>query len=92
MGNQLKTALLLTILTALIIWIGRMFGGSTGVVYAFIFALAMNLVSYWFSDKIVLKMYGAREVSQDQSPELYGMVQKLAVAAGRTAHAAVVPD
>jgi heat shock protein HtpX len=82
MGNQLKTALLLTALTALIIWIGRMFGGSTGIVYAFFFALVMNLVSYWFSDKIVLKMYGAREVSQHEAPEIYGIVQKLAAAAG----------
>ena len=82
MGNQLKTALLLTLLTALIIWIGRMFGGSTGVWYAFFFALAMNLASYWFSDKIVLRMYGAREVSQNEAPEIYGIVQKLSTSAG----------
>jgi heat shock protein HtpX len=82
MGNQLKTALLLTGLTTLIIWIGRMFGGSTGIVYALFFALAMNLASYWFSDKIVLKMYGAREVSQNEAPEIYGIVQKLTAAAG----------
>jgi heat shock protein HtpX len=82
MGNQLKTALLLTALTALIMWIGKLFGGSTGIVYAFFFALAMNLASYWFSDKIVLKMYRAQELAQNTAPELYGIVQKLAAAAG----------
>jgi heat shock protein HtpX len=82
MGNQLKTALLLAALTCIIIWIGQAVGGANGMVYAFIFALAMNLVSYWFSDKIVLKMYGAREITEAQAPELYGMVQKLSASSG----------
>lgn len=82
MGNQLKTAILLGALTCMIIWIGQMLGGTSGMIYAFIFALIMNLVSYWFSDKIVLKMYGAREISEAQAPELYGIVQKLASGAG----------
>lgn len=82
MGNQLKTALLLTALTCIIIWIGQAVGGANGMVYAFIFALALNLVSYWFSDKIVLKMYGAREITEAQAPELYGMVQKLSASSG----------
>ena len=82
MGNQLKTALLLAALTCIIIWIGQAVGGANGMVYAFIFALALNLVSYWFSDKIVLKMYGAREITEAQAPELYGMVQKLSASSG----------
>lgn len=82
MGNQLKTAILLGALTCMIIWIGQMLGGTSGMIYAFIFALIMNLVNYWFSDKIVLKMYGAREISEAQAPELYGIVQKLASGAG----------
>jgi heat shock protein HtpX len=64
MGNQLKTALLLT---ALIIWNGKLPGGSTGIVYAFFFALAMNLASYWFRDRIVLSMYRAQEAALTQS-------------------------
>jgi len=82
MGNQLKTALLLAALTCIIIWIGQAVGGANGMVYAFIFALALNLVSYWFSDKIVLKMYGAREITEAQAPELYGMVHKLSASSG----------
>jgi heat shock protein HtpX len=82
MGNQLKTALLLAVLTCIIIWIGQAVGGTNGMVYAFIFALAMNLVSYWFSDKIVLKMYSAQEIAEAQAPELYGIVQKLAASSG----------
>ena len=56
MGNQLKTTLLLGSLTGLIVLIGRYFGGSSGMVIAFVFAVLMNFGSYWFSDKIVLKI------------------------------------
>jgi heat shock protein HtpX len=65
------------ILTVLFILVGTAIGGRSGAVYAFIFAALMNFFSYWFSDKIVLRMYGAREVSQSEAPELYGIVAEL---------------
>jgi len=77
MGNQLKTTLLLGSLTGLLVVIGNYFGGSSGMVIAFLFAIAMNLGSYWFSDKIVLRLYRAREISYNDAPDLYGMVSKL---------------
>jgi heat shock protein HtpX len=76
--NGFRTTILLAMLTALVVWIGQMFGGPNGAVMALIFAGAMNFISYWFSDKIVLKMYGAQEVSANEDPELYGIVQDLA--------------
>lgn len=82
MGNQFKTALLLTAMTAFIILIGNLMGGRQGMIIAFIFAAGMNFFSYWFSDKIVLKMYRAREVSASEGAELYGIVQQLASNAG----------
>ena len=82
MGNQLKTAVLLGALTALIIVFGSALGGSNGMMIAFIFALGMNLFSYWFSDKIVLRMYSARQVTEAESPELFSMVHRLTSAAG----------
>ena len=78
MGNQFKTAFLLTVLTLLIVAIGGMFGGKSGMIIALVLAGGMNFFSYWFSDKIVLKMYRAREVTRDQAPELYGIVEELA--------------
>ena len=77
MGNQLKTTFLLGSLTGLIILIGNYFGGSSGMVIAFLFAVCMNLGSYWFSDKIVLRLYRAKEISYGDAPELYGVVSKL---------------
>jgi heat shock protein HtpX len=68
--NGLKTALLLGALTGLLILIGGYFGGKQGMVVAFVFAMVMNLGSYWFSDKIVLRMYRAQEVTEQQAPEL----------------------
>jgi heat shock protein HtpX len=82
MGNQLKTALLLGILTALIIIFGNMLGGQGGMMIGFIFALGLNFFSYWFSDKIVLRMYKAEEVTEAQEPELFAMVHRLTAAAG----------
>jgi len=76
--NGFRTTILLAMLTALVVWIGQMFGGPNGAVMALIFAGAMNFISYWFSDKIVLKMYGAKEVSANDDPELYGIIQDLA--------------
>ncbi len=79
--NTLKTAVLLGALTGLLMLIGGFFGGKQGMVIAFILAAAMNFFSYWFSDKIVLKMYGAQEVSERDHPELYSMVRNLALRA-----------
>jgi heat shock protein HtpX len=82
MGNRIRTTFLLAALTALIIFIGHIFGGRQGMIIAFIFAAGMNFFSYWFSDKIVLRMYRAEEVTPEQAPELYGMVQTLSRQAG----------
>ncbi len=82
MGNQFKTALLLAAMTAFIIWIGGMLGGRQGIVIAFLLAGGMNFFSYWYSDKLVLKMYRAQEVSATQSPELHAMVARLSRNAG----------
>src|SRR5689334_16287318 len=76
--NTVKTFLLLTGLMALFLWVGRALGGQTGMVYAFIMALVMNFVSYWFSDKIILMSYGAKEVTENQAPDLYRIVRQLA--------------
>jgi heat shock protein HtpX len=82
MGNQLKTALLLGLLTALIIVFGNALGGQNGMMIGFVFAMGMNFFSYWFSDKIVLRMYNAQEVAEAQAPELFAIVHKLMSAAG----------
>ena len=82
MGNQFKTALLLAAMTAFIIWIGGMLGGRQGIVIAFLLAGGMNFFSYWYSDKMVLKMYRAQEVSASQSPELHETVARLSRNAG----------
>ena len=82
MGNHIKTTILLAILTALILWIGQLFGGRQGMIIALIIAAAMNFFSYWYSDKIVLRMYRAKEINPDQAPEIYGMVQSLTQKAG----------
>jgi heat shock protein HtpX len=80
--NGFRTTILLAALTALVVWIGQMLGGSQGAVLALVMAGAMNFFSYWFSDKIVLKMYGAQEISENEDPELYGIVRELTVRAG----------
>jgi heat shock protein HtpX len=82
MTNVLRTTVLLAALTALFLVIGGAIGGNQGVFIAFVFALLMNFTSYWFSDKIILRMYGAREVSLREAPELYRLVQRLAQRAG----------
>jgi heat shock protein HtpX len=78
MGNWFKTTLLLAVLTALIVWIGHLFGGKQGMVLAFFLAMGMNFFSYWYSDRIVLKMYRAKEVTPQENPRLYEMVNHLA--------------
>lgn len=81
MGNTVKIALLLGALTGLLMLIGGLIGGKGGVYIAFIFAVILNFGSYWFSDKIVLKMYKAQEVSESSAPDLYNIVRNLAMKA-----------
>ena len=75
--NQFKTFILMLVLTGLFILVGSAIGGRNGAVYAFIFAALMNFFAYWFSDKIVLRMYRAQPVSQSEAPELYQIVGEL---------------
>ena len=79
--SYLRTAILLAAMTALFMGVGFLIGGQSGMVIAFLVAGAMNLFAYWNSDKIVLRMYGAREVDVRSAPELYEMVSRLAGAA-----------
>src|SRR5450759_1654605 len=81
MGNTVKTALLLGALTGLLMFVGGLIGGKGGVYIAFIFAIILNFGSYWFSDKIVLKMYKAQEVSESSAPGLFSIVRNLALKA-----------
>jgi heat shock protein HtpX len=76
--SAIKTTILLGALTGLLILIGGLFGGRGGAEFAFVIALAMNFFSYWFSDKMVLKAYGAQELDAAAAPELYSIVQELA--------------
>ena len=76
--NRLKTIILLASLTALLMWAGQALGGKAGLWLALAFAAAMNIGTYWFADRIVLRLHRAQEVSPAQSPELYRMVQDLA--------------
>ncbi|MBI4735861.1 MAG: zinc metalloprotease HtpX [candidate division NC10 bacterium] len=82
MSNTLKTTALLAALTVLFILIGGMVGGEQGMLMAFLFAGLMNFASYWWSDRIVLWMYGAQEVSQAEAPEFHALVRRLAQRAG----------
>ncbi len=76
--NTLKTFMLMVVLMVLFMWLGYMFGGSSGMLFAFVFASLMNFGMYWFSDKLVLKMYRAREVSETDHPRLYRIVKSVA--------------
>lgn len=76
--NTLRTTVLLAGLTALLLFAGKALGGNAGMVVALIFAVVMNFGSYWFSDKLVLRMYQAQPVGPDKAPELYSVVQELA--------------
>ncbi len=80
--NQAKTLLLVVALTGLLVWIGGMVGGQSGMVIALVLGLVMNGVSYFFSDQIVLASYGARPVTQAEAPELHAIVANLAQRAG----------
>ena len=81
MSNIFKTALLLAALTAMLVLIGGAIGGQRGMMIAFMFALAMNFFSYWFSDKMVLAMYQARPVDEASAPGVYRIVRRLATRA-----------
>ncbi len=78
MGYMLRTAVLLGVLTGLLLFIGNLIAGKTGMVIAFVIAALMNFLSYWFSDKIVLSMYRAREITRDEAPWLHEIVEELA--------------
>jgi len=82
MGNWMKTTLLLGLMTALIVFIGGLFGGKQGMILAFVLAMGMNFFSYWYSDKIVLRMYRATEVNLQDFPTLFQAVSRLAQNAG----------
>jgi heat shock protein HtpX len=77
--NTVKTVALMVGLTVLLVFIGGAFGGRQGMMFAFIFAFAMNMFSYWFSDKIVLRMYNAREATEAEAPMLWSVTQSLAM-------------
>lgn len=79
--NILKTTFLMALMTVLLVLIGQAFGGRSGMIMAFMFAIVMNFGTYWFSDKIVLKMYRAQQVTEADAPQLYGMVRQLATKA-----------
>jgi heat shock protein HtpX len=76
--NQAKTFFLMVVLTIILVALGSLIGGKNGAMLMFVIALGMNLVSYWFSDRIVLAMYHAQPVDQSQAPELYNTVATLA--------------
>jgi heat shock protein HtpX len=77
--NTTKTIVLMVGLTVLLVFLGGAFGGRQGMIFAFIFALATNMFSYWFSDKIVLRMYGAQEATEAEAPMLWGVTHDLAL-------------
>lgn len=78
MFNLMKTAILMAAITALFMVIGQFLGGQTGMMIALLVAVGMNFYSYWFSDKMVLRMYNAQEVDAQSAPQFYRMVQELA--------------
>src|SRR6266540_1424502 len=80
MTNVLKTTLLLGVMSGLFLVVGDLLGGGQGMILGFMFAVATNFASYWFSDKIVLRMYSAREVGPDH--RLYQVVNRLAIRSG----------
>ncbi|MGD9209693.1 MAG: M48 family metalloprotease, partial [Desulfobacteraceae bacterium] len=82
MGNQIRTTVLLALMTVFMLLIGQMLGGRQGMIMALILAAGMNFFSYWYSDKIVLRMYNAREATPETAPEIYGIVSELVQRAG----------
>ena len=80
--NQMKTFILMALLTVLLVWLGSVVGGRNGALYALVFAGVMNFGVYWFSDRIVLKMYRAQEVTEAEEPVLHRIVRELTVRGG----------
>lgn len=80
--NTIKTVLLMTVLTVLLVFVGNILGGKGGMMIAFIFVVVMNFGTYWFSDKIVLRMYKAKPITRQDSPELFDMTEELTGRAG----------
>ena len=78
----MKTVFLLTLLSGVFLALGFLVGGQIGLIVALIFALAMNMGSYWFSDKLALRMTGAKEVTQDQEPRLHKIIDEASAMAG----------
>lgn len=79
--NGVKTAFLMTAMMVLFLVVGSLLGGESGLIIAFVISLAMNFGAYWFSDKMVLSMYRARQVTREEAPVLYDVVEKLAAEA-----------
>src|SRR5256885_15744363 len=79
--NTLRTGILMAAMTGLFLAVGALIGGGTGMLIAFGMALAMNLFAYWNSDKVLLSMYGARQVDASSAPDLYRLVERLAAQA-----------
>ncbi|MFQ5867451.1 MAG: zinc metalloprotease HtpX [bacterium] len=82
MLNQMKTFILMLALTLVLIWVGNLVGGRQGMIFAFIIAAGMNFISYWYSDKIVLAMYRAQPLTEDDMPQLYRHVSVLTQKSG----------
>lgn len=82
MVNNLKALMLIVALSGILLLLGYLFGGSVGLIIAVIFAFAMNIGSYWFSDKLALKMTGAKEVTPEEQPDLHRIVEEVSSLAG----------
>jgi Zn-dependent protease with chaperone function len=80
--KSLKTMMLMVMLTLMLVFVGGLLGGKTGMTFALVMAFGINFITYWFSDKIVLKMYRAKPVTETEAPELYSIVRRLAQRAG----------
>ena len=76
--NQIKTIILLGLLTAILLWAGNQIGGTKGLTIGFILAITMNIGTYWFSDKIILKLYKAKPAKKTEHPELHKIIENLA--------------
>lgn len=75
--NSMRTVFLMVLVGLLFLFVGNLLGGQTGMIIALVFALSMNAFSYWYSDKLVLKMYNAKEVNRENAPQFYGMMEDL---------------
>lgn len=81
-GNWIKTSILMAGIVVLFATVGMLLGGQKGMLIALLFAGGMNIYAYWFSDKMVLKMYNAQEVDAQSAPDFYAMIAELAQRAG----------